>query len=87
MNACNCDSKKVGTLCKTHIKTECNDMQIFFNLHSTEYRTKTKYLMFKLINLMLFCKYTFMVNLMPAMPALWDNKHQQNDRFQLTVPK
>lgn len=62
-------------------------MQIFFNLHSTEYRTKTKYLMFKLINLMLFCKYTFMVNLMPAMPALWDNKHQQNDRFQLTVPK
>ena len=27
---CNLSSKKVGTLCKTSGKTECNDLQIFF---------------------------------------------------------
>ena len=51
-NNCN----EVGMLRKTSsIKTEYNDLQILFNLNSIEYTTKTRYLMFKLINFIGFC--------------------------------
>lgn len=33
------ESKKVGTLIKMSIKTECKDLQILFNLRSIEYNS------------------------------------------------
>ena len=46
--------------------TEYNDLQILFNLYSIECTTETRYLMFKLIQTLLFCKYSLILNLMPA---------------------
>ena len=39
---------------------------IIFDLYSIEYSTKTRYLMFKLINFIVFCKYSLVLNLMPS---------------------
>lgn len=36
------------------MKTECNDLQSIFNLYSVEYSTKSMYLMFKVINIIVF---------------------------------
>lgn len=42
-------------------------MQILFNLHSTEYMTKTRYLMFKLLScIVIFGKSSLIFNLMPV---------------------
>lgn len=39
---------------------------LLFNLFSIEYTTKTRYLMFKLINFIVFCKQSLNLNLMPT---------------------
>ena len=62
----NPNSNEIGTLCKTDIKPEYMHLQILFNLYSIKYTTKTINLMFKLINLIVFCKYCLTLNLMPA---------------------
>lgn len=46
------------------MKTGCSDLQIPFDLYSIEYSTKARYLMFKQINVIVFCKYTLIFNLM-----------------------
>jgi hypothetical protein len=40
--------------CVKKKNTELNDLQIIFNLYSIEYTRKTRYLMFKLINFVVF---------------------------------
>ena len=55
---------KLGRFVKRKIKTEYNDMQIMYNLCSIEYTTKTRYVMFKIINFMLnvfFGKYSLIL--------------------------
>lgn len=38
--------------CKTWIKTECSGLQILLHVYSVKYNAKTRYLLFKLINLL-----------------------------------
>lgn len=37
-------------VCSNEKKSECNDLQILFDLYSAEYSMKTGYLMFELLN-------------------------------------
>lgn len=67
----NSESKKRETLCKTWMKTECNALQMLFDLYSFEYGTNTRYLMFKLINFGGFIKYTLHFTQHPNFFLVW----------------
>lgn len=70
MNVSSPDLEKLATLCKMCLKTQCNDLEVIFDLYSIDNNTKTRYSLFKLINFIfyffIFCKYTLIVTLKPA---------------------
>lgn len=50
----NANSNKVGTLCKMQIKIQFNDLSIPLNQYLIKFTSKTRYLGFKLINVIVF---------------------------------
>ena len=53
-------------LFKMYMEIEFSDLQILFDPHSVENSTKTRYIIFRVINFIVFHKYTLILNTMPA---------------------